>query len=157
MGTALLSGTTLCGILDGQNTQLLLMGAGKFRAGRISFLLDSGETAVVRLERRRAIRRSLELEDSPLAQVTIPLRGEVELGANAAASNDDLEALLSQRLEAELNRLLSTLQSLNCDAMGFGKLAVRKFSDTGDWENYDWKEAYGRMECRFSVSLQLED
>ncbi|MBQ2770085.1 MAG: hypothetical protein IJF41_02495 [Clostridia bacterium] len=156
MGTALLSGQQLCGILDGRNTQLLLMGAGKFSSGRMTLDLGGGQEAVVLLERRRGISRKLDLKTGQV-QVTIPLRARLEWSASELTlSKEELEERIAAVLVRELEELFATLQALNCDAMGFGKLAVQSFSDLSGWEAYDWKGAYQKLRGTFSPSVVLE-
>ena len=157
MGSALLSGTRFCGVLDGQNTQLLLMGAGAFSSGRMTFFMEDGKPFVVRLEKRRRIHRELTVEGMPKARLEIPLRGRVELGKTDILSEEEMAQWLSNKLEQEIQKLFSTLQGLDCDAMGFGKLAVMKCYSAEEWEKMNWRTAYQNLKADFSVSLVLED
>lgn len=66
------------------------------------------------------------------------------------------EEKIRARLEAELESTLRKLQSLRCDALGFGGRYMRRFATVQAWEAYGWREKYVQADIRVQVQLRLK-
>ncbi|MDO4573411.1 MAG: Ger(x)C family spore germination C-terminal domain-containing protein, partial [Clostridia bacterium] len=156
-GAAIFSGSRMVGLLDGQRTQLLLMARGEFASGRMRLPDGEGGEMSVYLSAVRPPALELSLEERPKARVRIFLKLSFE--QPEVLSGERSDALIEQvrrRLEAGLEELFTACRALESDVIGFGRLAVRHFSDAEGWESYDWKAAYRMLEAEFSVELELD-
>ncbi len=57
-------------------------------------------------------------------------------------------------LEAEIVALIKKLQSVGCDALGYGSLAVRSYDTLYQWQASAWPERYRDAEVRVEVSVR---
>lgn len=155
-GAALFRDGTMIGILDGQNTQLLLLATGEFDKGRIRLADKEGREMSVGLTARERPARSLSMGETPRAQVTIYVTADVEMPeSQIAGDTGELTEWVRQYLEAQYPPLFDACRSLGTDVFGFGKLAVLKFTDTKQWESFDWKAVYANLEAEFRVEVEL--
>ncbi len=158
-GSALMQADRLVGILSGQNTQLLMMATGEFEMGDIQFSLPDGSgiaTIAVRME--NAPKTELVLAEPPTACVKIRLEADLmHPEVLERITNQELQTHLSQLLEQRLQDVFLTCRRLGSDAFGFGKLAVKQFKSVSEWETYDWKAHFERMEARFEVDVVMQD
>ena len=69
--------------------------------------------------------------------------------------SEALKAFLEDALKAELLSVAHALQSVNSDAMGFGRSAAKQFHSAAAWEAYDWKADYRSMQIAFTVNMML--
>lgn len=158
-GAALMRGGRMAGVLDGQSVQLLLLVAGGFKNGGMTFPLPDGG-GVLYAAVRQAGAADIELTAGavPRAEVRLSLRmsamhpEELPQGLSAERMERRIEALLTERLE----RLFAACRALGTDVFGFGRVAVRQFQSAAAWEAYDWESAFCRMEAAFHVDVSLE-
>lgn len=158
-GAALMRGGRMAGVLDGQSVQLLLLVAGGFENGGMTFPLPEGG-GVLYAAVRQAGAADIELTAGavPRAEVRLSLRmsamhpEELPQGLSAERMERRIEALLTERLE----RLFAACRALGTDVFGFGRIAVRQFQSVAAWEAYDWESAFCRMEAAFHVDVSLE-
>lgn len=158
-GSALMRADQLVGILSGQNTQLLMMATGEFETGDIQFSIPDGSgVATVSVRMETAPKTELVLAEPPTAFVKIRLEADLmHPEVLERIANQELEAHLSRFLEWQLQDVFLTCRRLGSDAFGFGKLAVKQFTSVSEWESYDWKAHFARMEARFEVDVVLQD
>lgn len=59
-------------------------------------------------------------------------------------------------LEGEISALLHKLQSVSCDALGYGSVAVRAFADLHSWNAWQWPARYRQASVivRIDASMQ---
>lgn len=154
-GSALLCDGTMCGILSGQNTQLLLMATGAFHTGRMQLENPDGEGISVwfRAEEQPKIRL---LRAAHRAEISISLIAEVEMPeTNFRYDSSQLSQCMEQQLIERLARLYQTCRDTGSDAFCLGKYAIREFRDTASWEAYDWASEYKTVDARFTVEIKL--
>ena len=157
-GAALLSGSRMVGFLDGQNTQLLLLATGEFEYGRMQLPLPDGTPMSLQLHANKRPRVDFSLQGGARAHVTIPVVAYVELPEHVPNLSDEaLASWIGLTLSRRMEQLFAGCQALEADAFGFGKEAVKRFSDTQKWEAYDWKTAYRDMKASFHVVVELSD
>ncbi len=137
-GSAVFRGSRMIGILDGQQTQLMLMVRGNYTEGRIR-LKDTGEQGInVFVIAKGKPRFSLMLEPKPVASVTIPLRAYIEQPEDISEEEiNEAAPRLEAQLEEELTELFYACRANGSDVMGFGRYAVKRFSKQETWRDYD--------------------
>lgn len=155
-GTALFAGGQMVGLLDGRNTQALLMAYGKFEEGRVHAKLDDTEICLfVQAAGKPEVK--LSLGERPAADVKIRLRAALEQPETVNAQQmQEITALLEEQLEKRLSELFLACRTLGSDAMGFGRYAVKRFSTGDAWHSYDWATAYRRLDASFTVTVEFE-
>ena len=151
-GSAVFDGDRMAGILDGRHTMEVLMVTDAFRKGGMRFTLPDGSTLDAALYRMRTPKIRLK---NGTATVELFLEADILEPAFASADRDALITFLQDQLETELNAVLSALQSVNSDAMGFGRFRAKQFRTAAEWEACDWKAEYQKLSVTFSVSLML--
>lgn len=157
MGCALFSNDKMVGILDGQHTQVLLMGTGEFERGRMFLEDPNGEMMSVLLSSEDKPEIEMTIEDTPHARVNIHLRGEIELPQTIHdASVDQMQDYIEAYLQQELSAVFAACQRLNADSFGFGKYAIKQFQTIKDWEAYPWEDAYEHLTVDFQVNVKLK-
>lgn len=151
-GSAVFDGARMVGVLDGQHTMAVLMMTDAFRSGELLCTLPDGRTMSVKLHRARrpkmqwtgeGMRAELYLEADVISPQTVPMTSE------------ECKAFLESHLEQMLVRVFTALRGANSDAMGFGRLAAKRFTTVEAWEAYDWKAAYRTLSVTFSVHIRL--
>lgn len=151
-GSAVFDGDRMVGVLNGQHTMIVLMVTDAFRRGEVQLTLPDGRELAVTLYRMR--KPKLRLSGGS-ASVTVYLEADPTEPQTIEMDSEQLKSLLQSHLETELMAVFSALQKANSDAMGFGRLAARRFTDTEAWEAYDWKAAYRTLSVTFTVQLKL--
>lgn len=58
-------------------------------------------------------------------------------------------------IQKEIASLLSKLQSVGCDALGFGCVAARRFRDMHTWRAYDWPSRYAQAQIGVHVDAVM--
>ena len=82
------------------------------------------------------------------ARLILGLRAELYLEADVISpqtvpmTSEECKAFLESHLEQMLVRVFTALRGANSDAMGFGRLAAKRFTTVEAWEAFDWKAAY---------------
>lgn len=157
MGSALFHGAQLKGFLNGPHTQLLLMATGEFQTGRLRLPDPKGRMISVLLQRKGEPRTTLILGEHPSAQFQLSLYASVEQPAAVAdSSREELAQYFSAYLQDNMRCVFYACRDLGCDAFELGKAAVMQFTDTDQWESFDWPAVYAKTEADFSVEILLE-
>ncbi len=151
-GSAVFDGDRMVGVLDGRHTMEVQMVTGTFERGEMDFTLPDGQPLRVTLYRVHAPKIRFEKGQ---AEVKLYLEADPSEPESLKMRSDELRIFLEKRLETELNAVLSAIQSVNSDAMGFGRFAARRFPSVSDWEQYDWKADYRALTVSFSVTVML--
>ena len=158
-GSALFNGSRLAGLLDDEDTEMLLLGMGQFENGYLRINDEKG-TVVFLLKRNGAPHVRMELGEAPHAAMEFQLHAEIELDTSGNAEKrweGELKGQLEQYIEQELDRVFALCQMLDSDAMRFGCYARKQFSSADAWRDYAWKEKYRHMTAKFSVTVGLND
>lgn len=151
-GSAVFDGDRMVGVLNGQHTMATLMVTDAFRRGDVIFTLPDGREMTVTLYR---VRKPKILFRDGTAKVQLFLEADFSEPQTIPMTSRTLRIFIQERLENALSEVFRALQSVNSDAMGFGRFAARSFDTVAEWEAYDWKAAYRTLRVDFSVSVKL--
>ncbi len=157
-GAALFRGEQMTAVLNGQETQLLLMALGRFRQGLFRFRTSDGEKACVTLRRAEKTKRTLTLgPDGSGNQATfeISLSADADMLNTNGESTDAIERRIESELQTRLDALYQACRAQGIDAFALGKEAVKRFQTSQAWESFDWQGAYAQTEATFAVSVRL--
>ena len=159
MGCAVFDGGIMKGVLNGGDTETILMAKGLFHNGRLTY--GEGEDQIVLLLKNGGMPKvDISLEPAPKGELSLVLQCHVESGeldVGYEKWNDELKPRLEEYMCNELKRVFELCRSMNSDAYEIGKYAAMHFSSVEDWENYNWKERYSELEMQFNVSLYIEN
>ena len=144
LGSALFSGPRMTGVLTGEETGLLCLLLGRPQQ-RTVFI--GGAQYKTSLKART--RRSLSREDGAL---TVSVRMTL---TRVAGEADETAAYLARQIEQRCVQVLQRLQAASCDAVGFGRIAVRSAIDIPAWEARGWPDEYERLPVRVTADIRL--
>ena len=150
-GSAVFDGDRMVGVLDGRHTMEVLMVTDAFKKGEMRFTLPDGNALDATLYRMRAPKIRLKNGE---AIVELFLEADI-LEPAYALDREKLKQWIREQLETELSAVLSALQSVGSDAMGFGRFRAMQFRTASEWEACDWKSEYRLLRVTFSVTLML--
>ena len=143
LGSALFSGPRMTGTLTGEETGLLLLMMGEAR--RQSTFIGN---ALYRSNFPTRVRRRIDEDGTLSVHISMSLRhvaGELELTQEEIAA----------RIEREAVAVLLRLRAASCDAVGFGRIAIRKSIDIPSWEKRNWPAEYERLGVRVSADVTV--
>ncbi len=155
MGSALFDGDKMVGYLDGQHTQLLLMAVGQFEKGFVQLPGPRGEHMNIALMKHSSPTTTLDTETAT-ATVSVSLVADIDIPEIlTGVSAEELQAHIERYLEENMDIVFKTCQKLGADSFGMGQAAVRHFTSTEDWENFDWDGVYQKLQATFEISVKL--
>ena len=143
MGSALFSGPRMTGVLTGSETGLLCLMAGK-SGTRIS-VIDGAQ-----YKTRLATRARREIESDGTLSVSLTLTLTLTAGEQQRTSGE-----IAADIERSCVSVLQKLQAASCDAVGFGRIAVRAYPDIPAWESADWDTRYPQAPVRVATDLRI--
>ena len=143
LGSALFSGARMTGTLTGEETGLMLLMMG--RARRQSTFIGN---ALYRTNLPTRIRRRIEEDGTLSVHISMSLR---HIAGETTLSQEEIAA----RIEREAVHVLLRLRAASCDAVGFGRIAIRKSIDIPSWEARNWPEEYERLGVRVSANVTV--
>lgn len=143
MGSALFSGSRMTGILTGSETGLLRLMAGKSDT-RITVI--DGAQYKTRLATRA--RRSIEPDGTLCVSLSLALT--LTAGEQKRTSDE-----IAADIERSCVSVLQKLQAASCDAVGFGRIAVRAYPDIPSWESSGWDTRYPQAQVRVATHLKI--
>ena len=147
LGSAIFSGARMVGTLTGDETAILRMVSGQ--ALNTSIAMDD---ALYQISVHSRIRRRIDWEGgAPTLCVSISIRMALSAGVQNSTA-----AELASRLEADAQKLLQKLQAAGCDAVGFGRMAVRRYADIPAWEASGWAQAYRTAPVRVTARVRIQ-
>ena len=144
LGCALFSGPRMTGMLTGEETGLLRLMMGE--AQRQSTFI---ENALYRVNLPTRVRRRID-EDGTLS-VHISMNLKHEAGEQASSAGE-----IAAQIEREAVAVLLLLRAASCDAVGFGRIAIRKSPDIPSWEARNWPDEYERLDVRVSADVRIQ-
>ena len=144
LGSALFSGARMTGTLTGEETGLLCLMMG--RAQRRSTFIGN---ALYRTKLPTRVRRSID-EDGTLS-VRIDMLLEHVAGAEQEAGAD-----IAAQIEREGVGVLLKLRAASCDAIGFGRIAIRRCIDIPTWEALRWPDQYESAGVRVAAKVRIQ-
>ncbi len=157
MGSALFRGTELRGFLNGPHTQLLLMGKGDFKNGRIQLKDENGDNISILLTRKGTPEVRLLLGEEKKAEFLVSVYASVEQPAAVAGlDKEEVKRDIEAYLENGMQQVFLACQQLGCDSFDLGEAAVRQFMDTKQWEAYSFHDVYQQIRAEFDVTAFIE-
>ena len=143
MGSALFSDSRMTGILTGSETGLLRLMAGKSDT-RIT-VIDGAQ-----YKTRLATRSRRHIEPDGTLCVSLSLALTLTAGEQKRTSDE-----IAADIERSCVSVLQKLQAASCDAVGFGRIAVRAYPDIPAWESSDWDTRYPQAQVRVATHLKI--
>lgn len=143
MGSALFSGSRMTGVLTGSETGLLRLMAGKSDT-RIT-VIDGAQ-----YKTRLATRSRRRIEPDGTLCVSLSLSLTLTAGEQKRTSDE-----IAADIERSCVSVLQKLQAASCDAVGFGRIAVRAYPDIPSWESSGWDTRYPQAQVRVATHLKI--
>lgn len=143
MGSALFSGSRMTGVLTGNETGLLRLMAGKSDT-RIT-VIDGAQ-----YKTRLATRSRRRIEPDGTLCVSLSLALTLTAGEQKRTSDE-----IAADIERSCVSVLQKLQAASCDAVGFGRIAVRAYPDIPAWESSGWDTRYPQAQVRVATHLKI--
>ena len=143
LGCALFSGPRMTGTLTGEETGLLCLMMGEAQR-RATFI----EGSLYRTNLPTRVRRRIDPDGTLSVHIAMNLR---HIAGEARHSGEEIAA----RIEREAVSVLLRLRAASSDAVGFGRIAVRKSIDIPAWEARNWPAEYERLGVRVSAEVKI--
>ena len=143
LGSALFSGPRMTGTLTGEETGLLCLMMGEARR-RETFIGN----ALYRTKLPTQVRRGIDDDGTLSVSISMLLEHVAGEGQEAAAE-------IAARIEREAVGVLLRLRAASCDAIGFGRIAIRRCIDIPSWEEMNWPDAYERAGVRAAARVTV--
>lgn len=144
LGTALFSGPRMTGVLTGEETGLLCLMMGEAKR-RTTFIGD----AQYKTNLPTRVRRRIDETDGALCV-------HISMNLTRIAGEEEMSAQeIAAQIERECVNVLLRLRAAGSDAVGFGRLAVRKCLTIPEWESLNWPLEYERMPVRVSADVKV--
>ncbi len=142
-GAAATDGISVCGYISGYEMALIHLLSGHVEAltmqqGSITLHITVGKPASL----------SVDISQTPIV-LHISLQCEA---LYSPGSNPDI-VLVQNQLQKDLLTLISHLQSIRCDGIGFGDVAVKNFLTIPDWESFNWRVQYAQAAVQAEVKV----
>lgn len=144
LGTALFSGPRMTGVLTGEETGLLCLMMGE--ANRRETFIGNAQ---YKTNMPTRISRSIDPEDGALC-----VRIAMNL-TRIAGEESTSAAEIAARIERACVDVLLHLRACESDAVGFGRLAIRKSLTISEWETRNWPLEYTRLPVRVSAEVKV--
>lgn len=164
MGSAVLKGSQMVGLLTGQENRWALLLSNRFRRGYFTVQDPEAPDREITLDIRisRAPRVEIRLDqESVTANIRLPLEAEIisiEGTTNYTAPNlrRTLEREAERQLREQVEDFIRKAQhELEVDVLGLGQHVVRQFRTVEEWEQYDWTSRFPTAKINVSVELAL--
>ena len=143
LGCALFSGPRMTGTLTGEETGLLCLMMGQ--AQRRATFIDG---SLYRTNLPTRVRRRIDPDGTLSVHISMNLK---HIAGEAKHSGEEIAA----RIEREAVGVLLRLRAASSDAVGFGRIAVRKSIDIPAWEARNWPDEYERLGVRVSAQVKI--
>jgi len=143
LGCALFSGPRMTGTLTGEETGLLCLMMGQ--AQRRSTFIDG---SLYRINLPTRVRRSIDPDGTLSVQISMSFK---HIAGEARQSGEEIAA----QIEREAVGVLLRLRAASSDAVGFGRIAIRRSIDIPQWEARNWPDEYERLGVRVSAEVKV--
>lgn len=162
MGAAVFSGDKMVGELNALETEIYNILNGSFIYNYNTFYSEEypKEPMVMMVRQYKPPTISVKIkEGKPEISVKVNMEGSVVSVAGNYLLEEDIyknEDRIEGYIEAELEKFLyKTSKELGTDILGFGTRAKKEFSDYGEFENFNWREAYKRAEFKVDSDFSI--
>ena len=143
LGAALFSGPRMVGTLTGEETGLLCLMMGKAQR-RTAFIGN----AQYRTNLPTRVKRTIDGDGALHVRISMNL-------TRTAGAAEESEQKIAASIERQCVSVLLRLRAASCDAVGFGRLAIRRCLTVPQWEALDWPMLYGTLPVRVSVRVKV--
>ena len=143
LGAALFSGPRMVGTLTGEETGLLCLMMGKAQR-RTAFIGN----AQYRTNLPTRVKRTIDGDGALHVRISMNL-------TRTAGAAEESEQEIAASIERRCVSVLLRLRAASCDAVGFGRLAIRRCLTVPQWEALDWPTLYGTLPVRVSVRVKV--
>jgi len=144
MGTALFSGPRMTGVLTGEETGLLCLMMGE--ANRRETFIGNAQ---YKTNLPTRVSRSIDPADGALCV-------RIRMNLTRIAGEESVSpAEIAAQIERACVNVLLRLRAANSDAVGFGRLAIRKSLTVPQWEAQNWPDEYDRLPVRVSAEVKV--
>ena len=143
LGAALFSGPRMVGTLTGEETGLLCLMMGKAQR-RTAFIGN----AQYRTNLPTRVKRTIDGDGALHVRISMNL-------TRTAGAAEESEQEIAASIERQCVSVLLRLRAASCDAVGFGRLAIRRCLTVPQWEALDWPMLYGTLPVRVSVRVKV--
>lgn len=143
LGTALFSGARMVGTLTGEETGLLCLMLGRAQRGT-AFIGN----AQYRIHLPTRVRRTIGEDGALCVRISMSLM-------HAAGEEQRPAPEIAADIERECAALLLKLRAAGCDAVGFGRLAIRRCLTLPQWQAMNWPSVYAALPVRVSARVKV--
>ena len=143
LGAAFFSGPRMVGTLTGEETGLLCLMMGKAQR-RTAFIGN----AQYRTNLPTRVKRTIDGDGALHVRISMNL-------TRTAGAAEESEQKIAASIERQCVSVLLRLRAASCDAVGFGRLAIRRCLTVPQWEALDWPMLYGTLPVRVSVRVKV--
>lgn len=143
LGSALFSGPRMTGTLTGEETGILCLMMG--RAQRQETFIGN---ALYKTSLPTRVRRRIDADGTLSVAITMHL-------THVAGEQRETAQSIGAQIEREAVNVLLRLRAASCDAVGFGRIAIRKSVDIPAWEARNWPEEYENLGVRVSADVKM--
>jgi len=85
--------------------------------------------------------------------LTAAIRMNLTLSAGQLSRTN---ADIADSIERSAMSVIQKLQAAGSDAIGFGKIAIRRYIDIPSWEKSDWATAYQHAQVRTTADIRID-
>lgn len=146
-GAAATDGIKVSGTLTGYEMALVNLLRG--HAQSLTLTDDKGFALPVYV--RAPATRTVDVANSEMT-LGIQLMCEVHYVADLPPDPEQI----ARQLQTEITDMVKKLQSLRCDGLGFGDIAVRRFLTIRQWEDFHFREKYETAGVDVQVQVRLK-
>lgn len=165
IGLAVFNGDVLVGELNEEDSICHLLLTNKLDNCVITFPnpLDISSDIDLKLEMEKNTKNRVEfVNSSPYISSEVTVKARIlSITSNSDYLNNDnlniIENYLDLYLENQISKYLyKTSKELHSDIVGFGKHAIKHFSNLEDWNNYNWLDNYKNAFFKVKVNSRIK-
>ena len=166
LGSALFSGSALCGVISSRESRTLMLTEGKAKGSVIQFDRDDGTNYSVEVSNVGKPKVRVDFENDSIRvrytiNISVTLRQDSEINhaekeQGRGEISKDMKEQIKEYLESACRSVFEECRELNCDALGLGRYVSMKFNSVKEWESFNFKSRLQNTECDFDVNIVLE-
>ena len=145
LGSAIFSGPQMVGTLTGDETGLLCLIMGK--AQTRTFTLNGAQY------KANAVTRVSRTIDKSTGALCVYIRMNL---TRIAGTSNETSADIARQIETGAAALMKRLQAMDSDAVGFGRIAVKRSLTIDDWKTSGFDQAYADATVRVTADVRLK-
>lgn len=142
IGAAVMDGRRVVGMLTGYEVQLLMLLKGQAE----EILCHTAQSSVI-VRQQKKTRLSIQFGVPDVLCVNVFLYA-YSLPKDLSRAEEAADVI-----RADLEALITKLQTLHTDAVGFSQIAIRGFDTIPRWEKYDWISHFAAADIQIEVAI----